>query len=99
MSKPIQISECKEPWMFWWHLLPTEEKKALKQKYFPESCPHFTTWLLETEVKTAWEQEKPEALTDDDWMELAANYYKYPLGRERTREVWRQVYRIASQRI
>jgi hypothetical protein len=93
------ISPCTEPWMYWWHLLPKEKKIALKQKFFPNSYPALMTHLSEKEIKTIWEQEKPGALDDDDWMELAANYQRYPLGRDGTREVWRQVYRIASKRI
>lgn len=100
---PAIISECKEPWLFWWALVPTDEKKALKRKYFPDSAPAFPTWLLEDEIRQAWEIEQPEPLCDLDWLDLAHRTIDYPKivlsNTKQEREIWRQVYRIASEKI
>ena len=101
MDKVIHIAECQEPWIYWWELLTIDECKALKQKYFAESHPFWKASLLEPEIKIAWEQEKPDPLWDEDWLRLA-NESLQPLRRnirEREKEIWRQVYRIASDKI
>lgn len=97
----VIIGECKEPWLYWWELLPIEERKAIKQKYFAESWPNWKSALLEPEIKEAWEQEKPEPIRDEDWLHLAIDWLEHTTmqDRRRIKEIWRQVYRIASKRI
>jgi hypothetical protein len=99
---PTIIAECKEPWLFWWLLLTIDEKKAIKKKYFPDSHPHFTASLLDDEKQKAWEQEKPDPIVDLEWLQLVTTIYDYPrlpASRAEEQEIWRQVYRIASERI
>ena len=97
------ISECKEPWLFWWALLPKEDKKALKQKYFSTVAPHFPCWLLEHEIAEVWQFENPDPLCDLDWLELARGMVDFPTvilsNSNMKREIWRQVYRISADRI
>jgi hypothetical protein len=92
----VVIAECKEPWIYWWELLTAEERKAFKEKYFPKAV-----YLITEEIKKTWEQEKPEPLSDEDWLQLATAIFDphraYP--RLYAQEIWRQVYRIASERI
>lgn len=101
MSTTI-ISECKEPWLYWWLLLTTEQKKAVKKKYFAASHPHFTATLMDEEKQQAWEQEKPEVLDDLAWLQLATTTVdipRLPASSKEEREIWRQVYRIASEKM
>lgn len=102
MANPVIIAECQEPWLFWWALLPIEERKALKQKYFSTSHPHFKASLLDLEKQTVWVNERPEPLREDDWINLgtiAIQHFRPVFSRKEEREIWRQVYRIASERI
>ena len=100
MATPLIIAHCQNPWLFWWSLLPIEERKVLKQKYFSTSHPNFAGALLDHQKQAVWEAEKPEPLREADWIDLATiliNSSRPVFTPKEQREIWRQVYRIASE--
>lgn len=91
------IRECSNPWVFWWYLLPHMDRYTLGMKYFPNR----ESWPQQDEIKFIWEEIKPKPLKEFDWLKLAD--LCLPVNKfcslEHEREIWRQVYRIASQRL
>jgi hypothetical protein len=88
MDKIVVIAECAEP---------TEDRKTLRKKYYPT----LASFMIDKEIKHVWESEKPNPLQDYDWIELANIIFGAPLrftGKQQ-KEIWRQVYRIASDRL
>lgn len=103
MSDKIIISECKEPWLYWWLWLPYPHRKRLIKQYFPDHQKRFpdSTFITPADQKTIWAKEKAEILSDNQWLQLAqtALIYEEHLSSKDRQEIWRQVYRIASERI
>lgn len=96
MDKVIHIAECQEPWIYWWELLDQETKERLWSIYMPG-----VEYPSETGVRRIWERVQPSALQDYDWITLADQIFRdhYRFTPEQQKEIWRQVYRIASDRI
>lgn len=96
-----KIAPCEAEGPYWWALLTKEEKVALKERYFPRSWPNWRGNLLDEEKHTVWEKERPHPLQDFEWLALAEKIYGdiHLFNRKETKEIWRQVYRIASEKI
>lgn len=83
------VYECKEPWIYWWALSSTGKDLYDKIQQEPDK------------IKEIWQRERIHALQDYEWVELAektvgdTEYFE----ELQTKEIWRQVYRIASERI
>ena len=104
MSRPIIISECKEPWIYWWLWLPYPTKKTMIRLYLfmaPKGFKGIDFTPSIEERKTIWEREGQPLLSDNNWLQLAqtALIYEEELSDKDKQEIWRQVYRIASARI
>lgn len=89
-----RIQECPEPWLYWWLLLPLKTQINLCKRYFPQQHGPLTR----EQRKQMWQAESQPALTDDQWLELGEScindpFHPSPIHRK---EIWRQVYRIAS---
>ncbi len=101
METPIHIADCQEPWIYWWGILTFDERMAVKERYFPDSWPMWSTSVPDHELKRAWERERPHPLQDYDWIDLADRIFRdqnaFNPGQQK--EIWRQVYRIASGKI
>jgi len=97
MPKVIIVTECKEPWIYWWLLLTPAERRLLKLKYYPEDV----AYLLDKEKKYVWSKEQPSPLIEEDWLQLAlASFHNgHAFTRENRKEIWRQVHLMASERI
>lgn len=90
MNNCVQIAECKEPWIYWWAL-----------RNFRNECPADLMLITPAKIKEIWDREQIHPLQDYEWIELADLTFRGidRFNDEQTREIWRQVYRIASQRI
>jgi hypothetical protein len=94
MSDPVIIAECIEPWLFWWELLSKDAQAVLEHRYK-------VTFPSPEEKAFIWQNERPHPLQDNDWIELADRTFRdaHLFQDEDTKEIWRQVYRIASEKI
>jgi hypothetical protein len=106
MRTPINTAECPEPWIYWWETLRIHDKIRLLlvhlKKEFTGAEFGFGGELVDPKyIRAAWEAEKPPPLPDHEWLALAASVIQDPhiFNEDRTQEIWRQVYRIASDKI
>lgn len=102
MEKTIHIAECQEPWIYWWELLRSAEQDQMASKYFGRpSAGFFGVLVTPNEVRHIWASEGINPLEDYDWIELADTTFRDRdrFNPEQQKEIWRQVYRIASDRI
>jgi hypothetical protein len=97
MNNTVIISDCKNPWIYWWLGLPPIDQRLLKLKHFPKSGRIIHT----RQVEMLWRRVRPGPLEPADWLKLADNVTANPsyFTRTQEREIWRQVYRIASEKI
>lgn len=106
-DKTIGLNECPEPWIYWWETLRIYDKRRLllvhiREKQFSDSEFGFGGELVDpTYIQAVWEAEKPGPLPHHEWLSLAASILQDPdtFTEDRNQEIWRQVYRIASERI
>lgn len=88
-----------QEWIFWWALLSYDDQCHIKGTYFPENE---TVNLTQQQQKAAWEQEIPiYHLQDEDWLNLAVDWLENTkrFSEPEIKEIWRQVYRIASEKM
>lgn len=88
-----------QEWIFWWALLSYDDQCYIKGKYFPEGE---NVNLTQQQQKAAWEQEIPiYLLQDEDWLNLAVDWLENTkrFSEPEIKEIWRQVYRIASEKM
>lgn len=98
MCEPVIISECKDPWLYWWRLSSPAEWQRRRLTYCPEKG--LTQSLAEEDIRRIWEGEEAKPLDDENWIQLAERILKgFKYSTKEQEEVWRQVYRIASARL
>lgn len=97
MDKTVMIAECQEPWIYWWKIITQDERKALQKRHFPSVF----SFVIDREIRIIWNLEGPDPIQDSEWIELANAIFQKPVGctPKEQKEIWRQVYRIASDRI
>lgn len=107
MEKTIHIAECQEPWIYWWAILSHADRVKTVTLRLPGMKWDYNTFGFDGElvepslIQRLWHIERPRPLQDYEWLSLADKTFKdaHLFGEEQTREIWRQVYRIASDRI
>jgi hypothetical protein len=101
MRKPFLSAECPNPWIYWWKQLMYGQRFDLSLKHFGKPPEGFGEQLSNAELEFIWRQEKLSPLQEYDWIELADRTFRDPnlFDEEQTKEIWRQVYRIAGERI
>lgn len=107
MDKVTHIAECQEPWIYWWKTLSVADKIRLLHVHVPKLTLGIAEFGFGGElvdpvwIRMIWEAKRPDPLEDHQWIMLAFDTFacvgKY--NETEDREIWRQVYRIASDRI